>query len=279
MNEALKGNLLVVLAFLIFGSMGVLAKFISASPLVLLYALQIVGLITFSIVLLRTRKFSTKGMFKLIVAMTVFNLISDFTFFSAVKLTSVANAVFIKFTAPVFILILAPLMIGERRERKNWLAVPIALFGLFLIVYQNNLVFDANMTGILFALLTAVTMAFSWTFIKKILRSLDVYATLFYRFLLSTIVLTPILLVEAPSVSFDVLLQLALFGVLFITLGTTIHMQGVKRIPIQRSGILGYLEPLSAAVYGIFVFSEIPTAFTVAGGVLILLSSYLAVRN
>lgn len=43
MNESSKGNLLVIAAFLIFGTMGVLAKYISASPIVLLYAFQISG--------------------------------------------------------------------------------------------------------------------------------------------------------------------------------------------------------------------------------------------
>ena len=279
MKDTSKGNLLVILAFLIFGLMGVLARFISASPLLLLYSFQVVGLITFSLILLKNRKFSTGGMFKLIVVMTAFNLISDFSFFSAVKMTSISNAVFIKFTAPIFVLIIAPILIKEKSERRNWLAIPIALVGLFLIIYQNNLVFDANFNGILFSILTAITVAFSWTLIKKILKSLDVYSTLFYRFLISTTVLTPILFLEAPVISFDILLQLLLFGILFITIGTTIHMQGIKRIPIQRAGIFGYLEPLSASVYAILVFSEIPTLFTLTGGALILLSSYLVIRN
>lgn len=194
-------------------------------------------------------------------------------------MTSVANAVFIKFTAPIFLLILAPLLIREKGEKKNWIAVPVSLAGLFLIIYQSNFALDAGTTGMLFALITAVATAFSWTIIKKILKTLDVYATLFYRFLISTVALTPILLLEAPAVSIDVLAQLALFGILLITIATTIHMQGMKRIPVQRSGILGYIEPLSAAVYAIFVFSEIPTAFTVIGGALILLGSYLVIKK
>ncbi len=279
MNDSVKGNILLIVAMLIFGLMGILAKYLPSSPLVLLYAFQVVGLITYFLVLVKTKKFQLKGALKLIFVMTFFNLISDFSFFSAVKLTSVTNAVLIKFTAPIFILILAPIIISEKRERSSLYAIPLAILGLFMIIYQSNLVFDANLTGMAFALVTAVSSAVVLILIKKIMKSLDLYTMLFYRFLISTILLTPIIFLESSLMSSDMIISLALFGVLFITIGTTIHVQGVKRIPVQRSSILGYIEPLSAAVYGIFLFSEIPTIFTIIGGALILLSSYLIIKN
>lgn len=279
MNDSAKGSLFLIAAMLIFGLMGIFAKSLLASPLMLLYSFEIIGLITYSLVLLKTKKFRVGGVLKIVFVMTLFNLLSDFSFFSAVKLTSVANAVFIKFTGPIFILILAPLIIGEKRERRSLYAVPLALVGLFLIIYQNNLMFDANMVGMGFALITAISFAVFLILIKKITKSLDLYTMLFYRFLIATIILTPLVFLSSPAISSDMLVQLALFGILFITIGTTIHLQGVKRIPVQRSGILGYIEPLSAAIYGIFLLSEIPTIFTLIGGALILLSSYLIVRN
>ena len=262
-----------------FGLMGIFAKYLTSSPLTLLYAFQIVGIVTYFLVLIKTKKFRLKGMLKLILIMTVFNIVSDFSFFSAVKLTSVANAVLIKFTAPIFILILAPIIISEKRERKALYAIPLALFGLFLIIYQNNLVIDPNLVGMGFALVTAVSSAAVLMLIKKITKSLDLYTMLFYRFLISTIILTPIVFLENPIINASMIIPLAVFGILFITIGTTIHLQGVKRIPAQHSGILGYIEPLSASVYAIFIFSEIPTVFTLTGGALILLSSYITIRR
>ena len=279
MNESMKGNVFLIIAMLIFGLMGIFAKSLPSCPLVLLYAFQIVGIITYFLVLIRTKKFHLKGALKLIFIMTLFNLLSDFSFFSAVKLTSVANAVLIKFTAPIFILIFAPIIINEKRDRNSLYAIPLAMLGLFMIIYQNNLVFDANLTGMGFALVTALSSAAVLIIVKKITKYLDLYTMLFYRFLISTIILTPIIFFENPMISDSAIVPLAIFGILFITIGTTIHLQGIKRIPVQRSGILGYVEPLSASVYAIFIFSEIPTIFTLVGGALILLSSYLVIRN
>src|SRR3989338_747440 len=279
MKDSVKGNIFLIVAMLVFGLMGIFAKYLTSSPLTLLYAFQIVGIVTYFLVLIKTKKFRLKGMLKLILIMTVFNIVSDFSFFSAVKLTSVANAVLIKFTAPIFILILAPIIISEKRERKALYAIPLALFGLFLIIYQNNLVIDPNLVGMGFALVTAVSSAAVLMLITKITKSLDLYTMLFYRFLISTIILTPIVFLENPIINASMIIPLAVFGILFITIGTTIHLQGVKRIPAQHSGILGYIEPLSASVYAIFIFSEIPTVFTLTGGALILLSSYITIRQ
>lgn len=280
MGEQMKGSIFLVIAMLIFGFLGIAAKSLASSPLMLLYAMQVMGVLSFFFVLLKTKKFAYKGFMKLILIMTFFVLLSDFSFFTAVKLTSIANAVFIKFTAPIFILIFVPLIINEKRERRSFYAIPVALLGLFLILYQGSFVFDTNMTGMLFAMITAVSLAFFLIYVKKITVKLDLYTMLFYRYFISTIALTPIvLLVESFTISNTVLTGLIIFGLLFTIVGTSIHMEGVKRIKAQHAGILGYIEPLSATVYGIFLLSEVPTLFTIIGGALILLSAYFVIKK
>ena len=134
------------------------------------------------------------------------------------------------------------------------------------------------MTGMIFALLSAVTNASALVLVKKIMLKLNVYTMMFYRFLINTIILTPFILIGS-SINTETLPLLALFGIVFAGIGITLHFEGISRIKIQRAGVLSYIDPLSATFYSILLFSEIPSIFTIIGGLLILLSSYLAIKN
>jgi drug/metabolite transporter (DMT)-like permease len=55
---------------------------------------------------------------------------------------------------------------------------------------------------------------------------------------------------------------------------------GLKRVPAITGSILGLFEPLSAIVYGLLFFSEIPGMQTLFGFVLIIISIvYLTVKS
>ncbi|HJW74574.1 MAG TPA: DMT family transporter [Thermoleophilia bacterium] len=45
--------------------------------------------------------------------------------------------------------------------------------------------------------------------------------------------------------------------------------EGVGFIPVQHVPILGYLEPLAAPPYAFVLVGEVPTFWTIAGGLLI----------
>lgn len=279
MDEPHKGNLLVISSWLIFGLLGVLTKTISSSSLLLLFAMQIIGALSFLLVLLRSKKFSCKGSIKLVIIMSIVVVLNDFFFLSALKLVSIADAVFIKYTSPIFIVILVPFLIKEKWENRNAYAAALAFLGLFLILYQGVLAVSNNLLGMVFAILSAIFVALYLIFIKKIVASLDVYTTLFYRYLIGAIIIAPFILNEVNSINLNTGIQLAIFGLLFTIVATSINVEGLKRIKVQRAGILGYLDPLSATAYGIILLSEIPTVFTIAGGALILLSTYLVLRK
>src|SRR5271166_3335901 len=48
------------------------------------------------------------------------------------KLTTAANAIFLQDTAPLYVLVLSPLLLGERPSRSELWSVPLFLLGLGL---------------------------------------------------------------------------------------------------------------------------------------------------
>ena len=66
-------------------------------------------------------------------------------------------------------------------------------------------------------------------------------------------------------------------GVVCTALAYTLWTEGVSRIRVQHSSILGYLEPVSAPFYALLLLGERPGAWTLMGGALIIVAGVLVV--
>lgn len=281
MSERTKGLGLVVVAVLIFGTWGILAKMIPASPLLLVFTLQIVGAIAFFLA-------APKGVFSrlsqkdhvLIIAATLCITVSDLAFVAAVKLLpTVANALLIRFTFPLIIVFLAPLLLREAFSKRAVWAVGFGLAGLATILADD--LGSYNWYGVSLALVSAISFALFLIFLKKVLFSVPVRVWLSYRYGLAFVVLLPVILISESFSAWSpqFIGSLLGFGFLFAVVGTFLHMEGIKRITAQEASVLGYIEPLSATVYAIFLLSEIPTLFVLAGGLLIIVSGFVVVTR
>jgi drug/metabolite transporter (DMT)-like permease len=284
MSDRNKGLGLLIIAVLIFGIFGILTKIISEHPLILLFSLQIMGVMAFFLISLRRgfSPLSSKGVVFLSFA-TLCILVSDFAIIAVLRLEvlPVADALFIKFTFPIFVVLFAPLMLREAVHKMTVYAVGIGLAGLLIILVQD-FGFSYNWYGVSGAFVSAVFFALYLILLKKGLSHISVESFLFYRYAASSVILIPILWFSGnfPVIwSFQAIAPLVGFGLLFGVVGTLLHTEGIKRVKAQEASTLGYIEPLSATIYGMLILSEIPTLYVFAGGVLIIASGLIIIRN
>lgn len=277
MHEHTKGIILFVTALFIFALNGILAKGINASPLLLLFAMAITGAPIFFVLALKNKGLNiTPQNIKGVIVIALLALVVDFAFFSAVKVMPIANAVFIKFTYPLLVILLAPLILEEHFQKDAFRAVLVGVGGLLLILLEE-LVFSINLAGALFAFTAAITLAFFVVLVKKLLIAIEIRTILFYRYFISVFILFPFVYAEQSWKMLNTTLFLSLlgFGILFAALAMAFHHEGIKRITAQKASALSYLEPLAAAIYAYLIFSETLSVYAIAGGTLILVSGFL----
>ena len=77
------------------------------------------------------------------------------------------------------------------------------------------------------------------------------------------------------------LLVIACIGIFHTAVALSLYFHGLSGVKVSHVGVLGYLDPLSAVLFALLFFHEIPSLYTVVGGTCILLSSYfiLSRRN
>jgi drug/metabolite transporter (DMT)-like permease len=212
------------------------------------------------------------------------SLVNSFSFFYAYKNTSVANAVMTHYTAPVLVAFLAPVFLKERLTARILLAVAAASAGLWIMLGIPVSQFidlmvggDRNTGGILAGLLSG----FAYAVLVILFRS---FAQNYHPVLmaLSQNAVIALLLLPFVEIRRDLLSApwaFMVMGIVHSTIAPVLYFKGMKEVTANRAAILGYLEPVCAILLGFAFLGEGIDYRTVIGGVMILLSGYITVKD
>ena len=200
-------------------------------------------------------------------------------FFQAVQMTSVANAVLSYYLAPVIVTLLAPVLLRERLEAKTLAAVGLAFFGTVVMNPLGEVGGD-DLLGILSGVTAAVFYALVTIAGKKTAR-VEATSLVLLQTGIAAVVLTPYVLwhglLSVPSATS--LAAMMTLGMVHTALALTLYFIGLRRVKVQHVGVLGYLDPVSAILFAFVFLGEAPHLQTLIGGGMILISSYLILRQ
>ena len=204
--------------------------------------------------------------------------INIFTFLKAYRLTTVANTIFPHYIAPVIAALFAPLLLKELLEKKTIPALLISLAGLFLIIVQNGFSLSRNDgVGIFLAAISGLAYGFLILSNKRLSSAFKPATILFYQYLFF-LAWIPFISPQEYMVSFPELAVSLAYG-LFIILASTLYITGIKEIKAQKAGIIAYVEPAFAMLFGYIFFGELVTTLAFVGGFLILFSGWWIMKR
>jgi len=190
----------------------------------------------------------------------------------AAKLTTIANAIFLQFTAPIYLLFLEPVFLRTKFEKKNLIALIFCLAGMVLFFfgklelsgYLGNII--AIGSGICFALFT---LFLKW---KRQLHNRD--ETLVYILVGNFLVCLFCLPLIWNNFSFDLTQGFVLLymGIFQIGISYIIFNEGVKYISATESMIIAMLEAILSPIWVFIGVGEAPSVYAIIGSVIILLT-------
>ncbi len=197
------------------------------------------------------------------------------SFVLANKATSASNAIFLQSTAPLYIFLLAPWLLGERQRRSDIVMMLLLALGMaFLLLGQVEVtaVAPAPLQGNLLAALGGL----AWAGTLMGLRLFSgpsgaegsVKAVIIGNLLGFLLVLPwalPVLVVSTQ----DVLWMLYL-GVFQVGLAYLLLTRGLRHLSAFDAAILLLVEPLCNPVWAYLVHSEVPRGLALVGALIIL---------
>lgn len=276
------GYLQILMAALIWGSYGLFVRALDYSPEYILFYRFLFGLFGLLIfVVVRDGLSSMKPAlvhWKLLLVPAALTGLSYLAYTYAINFTSVANAAFLIYTAPVFTVLFAPLMLKEKLEFRTVIALMISLLGTAAIMGYGGL-FNVGLSllGDFIALVGGMTYGFLALFLKKVpLTMLGPKSNILSSGYIALAFL-PFVLFSAESTTWDGILLLMFLGLFQQTFGTTLFHLGLRKVQAQHAGILTYSEPLGATVMAALFLYEGITPGSLIGGALIIAGGLIVI--
>lgn len=191
-------------------------------------------------------------------------------FVLATKETTAANAIFLQYTAPVYVLILEPLIYKEKFRARDLITVLICVAGMMLFFVGK--LRPQDVTGNLLALASGLCFALYVLFLRHPkAREVNRASSVIYGNLLAALITAPFGLRVLDQLDrfdwFSVLyLGLVQIGVAY-TLFTAAMASGVRSLD---AGIIGYTEPVLNPIWVFLFLGEKPSGWALLGGAIII---------
>ena len=218
------------------------------------------------------------------------------TWISSLEYTTVASSVVFVSTGPLWVAILAPLLLNERLRGAAVLGLAVAIVGGVVIGLSDACSWNGGlqcpqldqvmegraMWGNFLALMGALTVS-GYLIIGRKLRtkmSLIPYIFLVYGMCAITLLITMFLAGQSPlgypARTYGWIFLLALFPQL---IGHSTYNWVLRYIPATLVAVVTLVEPIGSAILAYFLLRESPSAGVLLGGALILVGIYLASRK
>jgi DME family drug/metabolite transporter len=265
-KENVSPLLYILIAAVLWSTGGLFIKWTSLSGMALsfyrsFFALLVVALVT------RREGF---GLNKITAVASLLYAVLIILFVLATKKTTAANAIFLQYTAPVYLLILEPLIYKEKFRARDLITVVVCVAGMTLFFVGK--LRPEDVVGNILALASGVTFAAYFLLLRhSSSRLVNRASSAIYGNMIVVLVAAPwglstlstLTQHDALSVIYLGVVQIGLAYVLF----TTAMARGVRSLD---AGIIGYAEPVLNPVWVFLVLREKPSQWALLGGGIII---------
>ena len=283
-NEKSSRNMLI-LSMCIFGTIGILRRYIPLSSSLIALVRGIVGAAFLLLVMLIRRqkldKTAIRGNLPLLIASGAAIGFNWILLFEAYNFTSVATATLCYYLAPILVILAAPLVLKEKLTGKKAVCALVALVGMVLVsgVADSGFGGISEMKGILFGIGAAVLYA-SVILMNKKMKAIPAYDKTIFQLIMASAALLPyVLLTENWSdVSLSGLSAILLLvaGIVHTGLAYWLYFGSMGELKANTVALLSYIDPILAIVLSMLVLREPMSILSGIGAVMILGAAYFS---
>lgn len=278
-TPVMRGIVLMCLSTIAFSIMHGLVRFVSEvlPPFQIAFFRNIFGLAFLLPLLMRSRfailRTKQIGLHAL---RGVINMAAMLMFFTALAISPIAKVTALGFTAPIFMAILAVLVLGERFRIYRWSAIFLGFVGMLIILRPGLVAID---TGALLVIGSAALWAVAMIIIKIQSRTESSLTIVAYMgVFLGVFSIAPAVWVWQPF-GLQTLGFMVLIG-LFGSIAQMAISESLKETDSTALMPFDFLKLIWTAMIGVWFFSEIPDIYTWIGATVIFLSGlFIAIRE
>ncbi|SFH50891.1 rarD protein [Priestia megaterium] len=282
--KAVKYKIQFVLSMIIFGTMGLIVRYIDLSSSETALLSSSIGCLFLIVVLFMRKRTITWKLVKANGCILFFSGIAlggNWMFlYQAYDHTTLTNATLGYYFAPIFVMILSPFILKEQLPVKKIICIGIAIIGMLMIVGNGvSASGTEDLLGIFFGLLAAACYA-ALMLLNKFIRLMGrLEITIIQLGITASLLLPYVFLTEGfgvfevskSSVPFIIIL-----GIVNTGIGFWLFFSGMDKLKGQSIAMLSYVDPFVAILISAVILREHMTIVQILGGALLLGSTFIS---
>jgi drug/metabolite transporter (DMT)-like permease len=219
--------------------------------------------------------------------MGLFGFAAAFAFGNwGLRFSTATNAALLITVEPVSLILLSPLVLGERLTRREGVGAVLTVVGATVVVLNGipgaSVAIAPHWRGDLLLVLSGIAYAGYSLFGRDVLARHRAVPVTAWSILWGLVVMAPFTVAEWVAGDRPEWTRAAIIGTLYLgfvitALGYLIWNWALERVEAPRLAIFVNIQPLAGALLGVVVLREALTIYTIAGGVLILVGVHTAV--
>ena len=191
-------------------------------------------------------------------------------FVVATKQTTAANAIFLQYPSPVYLLVLEPIVYKEKFRSRDLITVLICLGGMSLFFVGQ--LRPQDVTGNFLALASGLCFAVFFLLSRHPrAREVNRASSVIYGNALAVLITAPWGVAAIDTITKYDLVGVVYLGVVQIGIAYILFTTGMSHgVRSLDAGIVCYIEPLLNPVWVFLVLGERPSSWALLGGVIII---------
>ncbi|MEG0890921.1 MAG: DMT family transporter [Bacteroidales bacterium] len=216
------------------------------------------------------KEFTTLSLLGLLFALCAIFLLCSYEYMAAGIATTIL------FLYPLFVAIIMAVMFKERINKTTWMCMAIAIGGVAMLYIGDGASGTLNTTGIIAIILSGLAYAlYIVTVNKSNVQNMGGLKLTFYSMSIASLLFCiKALLGEGlqPLPDSEAYINMVLLGIIPTVISCVTLVYAVQYIGSTYTALLGALDPVTAVIVGIIVFSE-PFTTNLAIGILMIIGA------
>ncbi|MCY9210445.1 DMT family transporter [Bacillus subtilis] len=280
----MKSKIQFILSMIIYGTMGLVVRYIDLSSSETALLSSSIGCLFLMFVFFMMKKTLP---WKLVKANAYILLLSGIALggnwiflYQAYDHTTLTNATLGYYFAPVFVMILSPLVLKEQLPIKKMVCIGVAIIGMLLIVGNGiSASGTEDLLGIFFGLGAAAFYA-ALMLLNKFIHHMGRLEITIIQLGITALLLLPYIFftegfgifgLSKSSVPFIIIL-----GIVNTGIGFWLFFSGMQKLKGQSIAMLSYVDPFVAILISALILQEQMTIVQMLGGTLLLGSTFVS---
>ena len=251
----------LIITAILWSTSGILIRIMDWQPAAILAGRSIFSGLLFFIYL---RRFPRKWTRWQLLAASGY-ILTQFLYVTSVKMTTVANAIFLQYTAPIYIIFLGYWLLKEKPTRADWVSMLVIFTGL-LLFFGDGLSLDGFYGNIL-AAMSGGTMALMMIAMRAQKHANPAESILLANVFTATLGFPFVLSAHWTVLNWAIVVYL---GVFQIGLSFLLYSIAIKHVPALEATLLGTLEPILSPLWVFLFLGERPGNNALLGALIVL---------